>query len=570
LLQALGVLLVVAMTSQNVVAQENVERAGERVAGKEREKIVDMSVLFKYEAGEEGFLTKALFGLFKWEKKGAKYSNLIVRPFFSRESDDEHNVYDTTLCYVLGGWRRERETLTSWAVPLYYLKHSPDRTTVFAPFVWADSGKDFSTWLFYPFFGHSEWKDGEKYYLAFPFFSYAHYKSGKEVVDAPLPLLRHSNGPEGAWFHLFPFIWYDVRPDGNGVRILFPIFYDVSDASTHFTLLFPLYWDYASDGSSFFMLLPFYGHSEAEDYRSVMLGPPLFSYTARRLPQQRELGYCDKQIDLAWPVLMVRNTPNLFHFRLFPIYYGRDYSLTEGSKREETISSYFHIVPIFWYYDYPDSKLFHLWPYGYLKSKDGKESHHYLAFPLVHIHIYEPQGRFEVNIPAALALFKYESINASVETAEGKLTGTQREIRLFPVFKLLTRPGKFELVSLPVTYREQIDVRREKYSYVNVLLWSFFGEWYKDDSEWRLFYALSHYEGSKEGSEFHLLDLTFLFEWQLFSYVSKKEEGRLELSPLFKYKSRRDDYEFNTIFGLFGWGRKEGDNYLRLFWLLKL
>ena len=569
LLQALGVLLVVAMTSQSVFAQENVERAGERVAGKKREKIVDMSVLFKYEADEEGSLAKALFGLFKWEKKGTKYSHLTVRPFFSRESDDEHKVYDTTLFYGLGSLRREGETLSSWLFPLYYWRSSPERTTVLAPFFYTDLEKDSSTYLFYPFFGYSESPERERYYLGFPFFSYARYKSGRQVIDAPLPLLRHSNGPEGAWFHLFPFIWYDVRPDGNGVRILFPIFYDVSDAGAHFTLFFPLYWDYASDGSSFFMVLPFYGHSEAEDYSSLILGFPLFSYTTRRIPDQRELGYCDKQIDLAWPVAMVRSAPNLFHFRLFPIYYGRDFSLTEGSKRGETVSCYFHILPILWYYDYPDSKLFHLWPYGYLKSKDGKESHHYLAFPLVHIHRYEPRGLFEVNIPLGLALFKYESINASFDTLEGKLVGKEREVRLFPVFKLLTRPDRFEFVSLPVTYMEQIDVRREKYSYVNVLLYSFFGKWYKDDSEWRLFYALSHYEGSKEGSEFHLLDMSFLFEWQFFSYVSKKEEGRLELSPLFKYKSEKDDYEFNTIFGLLGWGRKEGDTYLRLFWFLK-
>jgi hypothetical protein len=267
---------------------------------------------------------------------------------------------------------------------------------------------------------------------------------------------------------------------------------------------------------------------------------------------------------------MVRTAPNLFHCRLFPIYYGRDYSLTEGGKRGECVSRYFHILPIFWYYDYPDRKLFHLWPYGYLKSKDGKESHSYLAFPIVHIHRYEPQGLLQVSIPAGLALFKYESINARVETVEGALTGKQREVRLFPLLKLLTRPGKFELVTLPVTYRDVIDDRREKHSYANVLLYSFYGEWHKEYSQWRLFYALSHYERSDEGSKLHLLDLTFLFDWQFFSYVSKKEEGRVELSPLFKYKSRGDDYEFNTALGLFGWGRRESDNYVRLLWFLKL
>jgi hypothetical protein len=569
LLQALGIILVVALTGQSAFAQEGAGRSPEGDAKKEREKIVDMSVLFKYEAGEEGSLVQALFGLFKLEKEGAKYSLLTVRPFLYRESDDKRKIYDTTLFYGLAAWRTNRETFTSWAIPLYYFKRSPERKTVLAPFIYTDSGKDFSTWLFYPFFGHSKWREGEKYYFGFPFFSYAHYKSGRQVIDAPFPLIKYSSGPDGSWFHLFPFIWYDADPAGDGVLVVFPTLWARSAADSHLTLLFPVYWDYASGDSSFFMVLPFYGYSEAQDYRSDMVGFPLFSYATRRIPDYRELGYCDRQVDLVWPIFMLRTAPHVFHFRLFPIYYGKDYNLTESAARGEATSTYFYIFPIFWYHDYPDSQLFHLWPYGYLKSKDGKESHYYLAFPLVHVHRYEPQGLLEVSIPLGLPLFKYESINATVDTLEGKLTGKQRNVWLFPIFYLLTRPGTFEFVSLPLTYREQIDYTGEKYSYTNILFWSFSGKWYKDESDWRLFYALLHYEGSKDSAGFYVLDLTFLLDWQLFSYVSKKEEERLELSPIFKYRSEKGDYEFDTLLGLFGWGRKKGDTYLKLLWFLK-
>jgi len=620
----ISILLAVALTVQSAFAQESSQPYQKEGAKKQREKIVDMSVLFKYEADKEGFLAKALFGLFKLEKEEHKYSRLAVRPFFYRESDYEHENYDTTLFYGLGAWRRERETLTSWAIPFYYLSHSPERTTVLAPFVWTDCGKDFSTYLFYPFFGYSESPQREKYYFAFPFFSYTHYESGRKVLDAPLPLVKYSSGPEGCWFHIFPFLWYDAYPDSHGTFILFPVFWDFSSKETHFTTLFPLYWDSASGDSSFFMLfpfyahgregeftsrtvifpfywnfsspdsslfmiLPFYGYYKSQDTSRVMLGFPLFSYTDRRLPEHRELGFCDWQLDLAWPVFMVRNAPDLFHFRLFPFYYGKNYDLTESGTRAKAVSDYFYIVPLLWwgsagtdesvsrrlylipflwFYDTPEKKLFHLWPlFGQLKFKDRNESEYYLAYPLVSIHTNEKQGLFEVDIPAGLALFKYETINATVLPLQ--LTGKQREIRLFPVFSLSTRPGKFQFLSLPVSYREQIDASREKYSYLNVLLWSFFGEWSKDESYWRLFYALAHYERSKEGTAFYIFDMEPLFDWQWFSYENKKEEGKLELTPLFKYKSEKDDYEFNTIFGLFGWGRKKGDTYLKLFWFLK-
>ncbi|MFH1421278.1 MAG: hypothetical protein ABIH42_00960, partial [Planctomycetota bacterium] len=282
-------------SSEKISTNLSVSDESKEQEERERELIVDMSVLFKYEADEDSYSTKALFGLFNWEGRGDNYSKFIVRPVLYKECDTTKEYSDTTLFYGLFSTIKEKDCLTSWLFPVYYYKKTPESKTVLVPFFYRSKGADYSTWIFYPFFGHHKENKWESFYFACPFGKYSKSTDSKVVLNAPFPFLRYSEGPKGTWFHLFPFVWYNIDTQQYGALVLFPVFWGFENKETHLSLLLPVYWDYQSKDESFFMIFPFYGTSKSEDYSNIILGFPLFSHTSRRLPDNRELGFCDKE-----------------------------------------------------------------------------------------------------------------------------------------------------------------------------------------------------------------------------------------------------------------------------------
>lgn len=397
----------------------------------------------------------------------------------------------------------------------------------FLPFYYRYEDADVSITHFWPLYGHKSRKGWfDTHYTLWPFFRYTKHEDGATQIDMPWPFVSLYESKERFSLRIFPLLHIDIKEEKEGAIVVFPIFWHVVGEENRGTVFFPFYWDIKTPEQEFWHLWPLSGYWKAPGYRRTMLGFPLFSYT-RRWDPQKPIGDqpADRQIDLLWPLIRYRSGP--------------------GVKQ-------YGFLPFFWYGRNRYATYFHLWPYSISKTHDGDEKKINIAYPLLYIHTKKSIGLTEVAVPAppgGLSIFRYRSVKDQYVLCQ-----------LFPLFSYVsdkrTRSVRISgpaIVSI-FNYTSQPHIAR------------FADHSVKGRSVSCQLFPVFAYHSSPKNFSITVAPL-FSYSRKLDAYENSEIQFH---SLLFSYAAGPKGYDFRILTGLFGFGRRHDNSYIRLLWLLKL
>lgn len=489
-----------------------------------------------------------------------------------------------------------------------YEKTERSSSAAFLPFFYKYKDAQVSILHFWPFYGHKKtvvdtWDPilryvkhppFETHYVLWPFFRHTTYAHGATQVDLPWPLVQLWADKNRFHAHLLPLLWVDIRRDNTGSVVLFPFFWQLAGKESRATVLFPVYWDIKTPEKELWHLWPIYGYSKAVEAggvmrHRVMLAFPLLRHTRRWDPQKpKNAQPIDREIDVLWPLIKFRYGPLIEQYHLFPFFFGKMYRRDTEDGKTKLDTRYFIAPPVFWYWSNPRATYFHLWPYGISRTRDNDEKRYDLAWPLLSIHTIKTAGVLEVSVPFYLALFKYESRRTEIDPRKPQNQARFTAVRLFPVFNYRSGPASIVFGDARLggrgTYWSIFPLVRYK------SLESSEGVEISGPAIFPIFNYTSksvivHFSDRSVRGRSIYCQLFPLFAYQstpalfrmvlnpLFSYsrklsMTRDSEVRLYGAGglLFSYTSDLRGYDFRILTGLFGFGRKHDDSYIRLFW----
>jgi hypothetical protein len=446
------------------------------------------------------------------------------------------------------------------------------KSKAFLPFYYRYKSPDVSIGHYMLLYGHEFRKEeSDTYYFLATLFRYTSYEDGGTQVALPWPVLQFYAGPQGFRGRLFPLLWIDAGEEKSHA-VVFPLFWHYVTEKTRTTLLVPVYWDIRTPEYRLWHLWPVYGYSKGKSWSQTLVGFPLFRHTYHWNPEKpRGEQPVDREIDLLWPLVKFRHGPLHSQYHIFPFFYGKLYEHDKEDGKTKLHTRYFVVPPVFWYWSNPKAVYWHVWPVGISGSRDGEEKRYDIAFPLLSIHTFKKANLLEISIPFGLALFKYESgptyIDIRDEDKIFRITGRTRKIRLFPIFGYQSFESEvmdyFTIALHPVFAYSTVTADEKtstQFSLVGGLVFRHLSK--PDELQWQALLGAAGYKRDKDNNKYFNL-LWWSCKWE-------EEETTLQFEPLFYYTEKKDDYDFRVLTGIFGFGRKEKDSYIRLLWFLKL
>jgi hypothetical protein len=469
------------------------------------------------------------------------------------EEKEEKQPESDSHSFGLPGWWGHEKTARS-------------SSSAFLPFYYRYKDPEFSIKHFWPVYGRKTKKyQYDTHYSLWPFLRYTTYESGATQVDFPWPFLQVYGGGKEFRAHLLPILWVNIKGPDEGSVVLFPIFFHHASPQSRTTVLFPIYWDLRVPEGGLWHLWPLYGYSKAPGWHRTLFGFPLLRYTRRWDPDKPvDEQPADRQVDLLWPFIKLRLGPLNKQFHFFPFYYGKTYYRDAEDEKIKLDKRYCYLPPVFWYYCDREEVHFHLWPFGISRTHDGDEKILHIAFPLLWIHTIKSTKVLEISIPAFLALFKYESRPFTVTFEKYSTKGRDVAVRLYPFFSYRSNPMLLHLSVNPIfTYNWQLRTEKDAYTRLSVVGGLIFmRQSFRNKLSWQLLAGLASYNRSEIGDK-HLR----ILYW---TYKRKKDKSSYQFEPLFRYAGDKKGYDFRILTGLFGFGRRGEDSYVRLLWFLKL
>ncbi len=443
-------------------------------------------------------------------------------------------------------------------------------STSFLPFYYRYKDSETSIEHFWPVYGRKVRKNQfTTHYSLWPFLRHTTYADGATQVDCPWPFVSLYGSKNYFRAHVFPLLWVSLGRGKEGKVVIFPLYWHVVGERSRTTLLLPFYWDIKDEKHEYRHLWPLAGWSSGLAgknnqfrYSQFMLGFPLLRYTRRwdaSIPVEEQAA--DRQVDLLWPLVKMRFGPYARQFRLFPFYWGKTYYKDREDGKTKLETRTFYLLPFFLYHSNRDATYFHLWPYGVDSSRDGDEKRYHFAFPLLAIHKIKPIDYVKVSVPFWLALFSYESKAQTVHFKDQSTRGRSLSIRLYPLFSYRSSPDKKQLSINPLfTYTREVKPSRDVYTRLSVVGGlAFLRQSLRSKLSWQVMFRVATYDRNEAG------DKRFRLLWWTCEWERKKSYYQFE--PVFRYSSGEEGYDFRVLTGLFGFGRRKDNKYLRLFWI---
>lgn len=494
---------------------------------------------------------------------GIRLSALFQAEEQPDESDSaEKETPDEARSFGLPGW---------WG----YERTRSSRRAAFLPFYYSYRDDKVSLQHFWPLYGWKKTEESTQHplspsvtyppydtrYVLWPFFRYTSYADGAKQVDFPWPFNQVYAGPNRFGMHIFPLLWVSHTGRKSSSAVFFPLYWQFLTAKSRARVVFPFYWDVKVPEGRLWHLWPLYGYSKGAGYSCRLLGFPLLRYVRRWDPDRPvEDQPADRQVDFVWPFVKLRSGPLHKQFHLFPFYYGKTYYHDREEDRTKLYKRYCYLLPVFWYYSDRDERHFHLWPFGISRTHDGSLKKIHIAFPLLSIFKRESDELVEVCFPTFISLFKYESRAELVDYKEQMYMrkGRSVAVRLFPLFSYRSNSVSYHLSVNPLfTYNSDKITGYSRFTLVGGLV--FLHQKMNTRLAWHLLLGLSSYNRQVNG------DKSFRMLW----WQCKWENGKTtyQFEPLFHYRSGKKGYDMRFLTGLFGFGRENGDGYMRLFWV---
>jgi hypothetical protein len=264
-----------------------------------------------------------LLPLFAWWKDSATGKSLAaVGPIFARTNPPTHGFDAGILPLLFFGHEDHRGY--GYLAPIFWYRHSPERTTVVAATAYYDKQKN-GDWAggFAPlfFFG----KHGDEHYdIALPLvyhvanaersttavLPYIHDRHGDTTTDALFPLFYASRSPH-ALSIATPIGGLRER-DGTGFGIIGPYIYKSNAAEQRTThVLFPLAFFTRSPHYSVSAVLPIFWHARRDNTTDTVIFPILW---------HRRGGRTD--VDLFFPLFLRSKSEHALTYIVGP-YFGR-------------------------------------------------------------------------------------------------------------------------------------------------------------------------------------------------------------------------------------------------------
>jgi hypothetical protein len=456
-----------------------------------------------------------------------------------------------------------------------YKRTANARSTAFLPFYYGYRDDKVAMQHFWPLYGWKKTTDSTAHplnptvryppydtrYVLWPFFRYTSYADGAKQVDFPWPFNQVYAGPKKFGMHLFPLLWVSHAGRSDSSVVFFPLYWHFFREKSRARVIFPVYWDIKVPEGRLWHLWPIYGYSKGKGYSCKLFGFPLLRYIRRWEPDKPpEDQPADRQVDLVWPFVKLRLGPLNKQFHLFPLYYGKTYYHDKEENRTKLFKRYCYLLPLFWYYSDREERHFHLWPFGISRTHDGSLKKIHIAFPLLSIFTRKSDELVEVSFPTFISLFKYQSRAEIVDYKEKMYMrkGRSVSVRLFPLFSYRKNSLSYHLSVNPIfAYNSSSVTGYSRFTLVGGLL--FLHQKMHTRLAWHLLLGLTSYNRMDNGDR----SFRMLF-WQC---KWEKEKTVWQFEPLFHYRSDKKGYDMRFLTGLFGFGKRDNDGYLRLFWV---
>ncbi|MEK7270516.1 MAG: hypothetical protein AAB215_06170 [Planctomycetota bacterium] len=228
-------------------------------------------------AGER--CTDVLFPLARFSRSdGGRRSHARVAPFFFRWTDGDR---ETDIAMLLGGRRREGESLREWLLPFYFRANDAEGSDTFGTIFYRRTRKDSSSlWVFptayfssspdearahiWPFYGYDREGDFERRSVLAPLFF--HGSDGKDRSETgvlfPLAGARREGDRSTAW--AAPVFFRAVDKEGSDT--FGTVFFRRTRKDASSLWVFPTAYFSSSPAESYAHVWPFFGYDRERDF----------------------------------------------------------------------------------------------------------------------------------------------------------------------------------------------------------------------------------------------------------------------------------------------------------------
>jgi len=327
------------------------------------------------------------------------------------------------------------------------------------------------SFLLWPLFIKSDFKDHNTLHLAFPFLSYT-YGDEKGFKIFPLFRFRYKEDDYFKSYFLWPLIHINKTAldsaSPNYTTMLFPIFWIMKQDSLFNLNIFPFYWrtdtpTYKSRG--YLYPIFFMRKSEKENYKEIKL---LRLYTWR-------WGESETKCNQFFPIIgHIEQKGKIQYYFLWPLFLHNVYTPEERILKTTLVAPFFYHKYSKWHKDNSEEKSTILFPLYYSNWKtDGTRRRSILWPPL----FYEKVDNFERNWYAFFGFFnqKYdEKGNKKISVLykffrKVKKADGEKFVEFNPfVFnlKLGNREKEFSLLGWLFSYRKADDKSYYRFLYI--------------------------------------------------------------------------------------------------------
>lgn len=389
-------------------------------------------------------------------------------------------------------------------------------------YFWLKSGERSERQILFPFIYFERTERGRRSWF-FPLYFEHKFrdKEGRSTEGFVVLFLIYGgqHRTEGRYFLFFP-IGGNLKGlmGKDEIRVvLFPFYFDtrLGENRAHH-ILFPFIHFSYGGGKSSFQLWPLYGYSKREGkHTSRFILWPLYTWTkeegAKGISSFPLFGYRssekEKRIDVLYPFFGYRRWKDTRTWKiLWPICV---------LERSPTVNK-FYLFPLF----------------GWKTDKKNRSKRFYILYPLFRYSRVEREAWTAKELNLILLFTDY---NRSYRSGEKK-----KYTIFFPFYMYNRQRDGTRSVRAPelIWFRDPRGFQRN----YSPLFWLF--EY--DSSEWR--------------RKTRIL-------WGLFSERKSPNERKVSVSFLFTYRRKGEERAYNFLGGLFGWGKKGGRGYVRIFFV---
>lgn len=495
-----------------------------------------------YQGGNTKYLH--LLPLFSEIRKGNTYGKkFILGPLYMSSYDTTIQAKSLSILFPLFSYQKEKGTLSSWLLPLFYHRKDATETFTFGSFVlfppyfyykenrYKNSySKNLHLW---PFYGRFESGSYKEYSMLWPLFRIG--RDDKEQYRKVHLLLYYHEGEKEDYSTTF-FPLYKSNKDGlTHYSWLFPIYYHRGDEKREETFgtlcLFPPYLYRLNDGQKkIFHVWPFFGRYQNENYQEYSTLWPLF-----RIGEDKEHDYRKLNIALYYYRRLQEDT----FTAVFPMWWHRN---SPEMKSDKTLLLYNYIregdrksLRLFWLL-FPEVSLVKI-------DKTPNESRNSF-FPLYHYNKDKDETGFHI---------------AYFFTPELSLFGVNHrqdynKSFLFPLYHY----GR---------YKQDKSFRLGWLFYPGIALFKYDNNGYAKTNTLFPLYSYKHIKGSRERVETASKEFRIL--WRLVRSYRSANASTLEINPLYYYEQKKGEGSYWAILGgLFGLETApSGNKKARLFWI---